>query len=390
MVLNYHHHTTFSKRDNKYYILSLHGVFIEELSKGFEKINLFLFENPNPNSLNEDYEIINNKINIVTLGLKQNLLARFLKANSYVSEIKKYDASIILVRSPTPLLNAIAKGYSYKIVPLIVGDYLENVSEIKANVLKKYLLFLYYNLYQREYLRTLARVKYCLMNNPYFIEKFKEVYQKVFLVSTSLVKTNFLTKALNHRNLKDKSLINILYVGRIDESKGLLNFVESIDLISKKVKKKIVFNIVGWEDGVNKPIESKMRDLAIKLKIQDSIIFYGKIKHGEDLYKQYNNADIFYIGSKATEGFPRVIWEAMATRIPVVCSKVGGIPFYLGNNHVYFLENLEPIEISCKIIECVENEIETKNKIDNAYELVKSYTLEASVEKIIKILHENC
>ena len=48
----------------------------------------------------------------------------------------------------------------------------------------------------------------------------------------------------------------------------------------------------------------------------------------KDLYQYLIDADIFVLSS-VTEGFPRVLYEAMAHRLPIVTTDVGGIPFLM-------------------------------------------------------------
>lgn len=389
MNLNFHHHTTFIKKRGDFYVVSLHGVFIEELANQFESITLFLFENSDPNSVYEDYLITNPKIRIISLGKKKNLLIRILFSWHYISIMNKYKANHFIIRSPTPLVNKIAKNYKYNVILMIVGDYLENISQLKGNYFKVQLIKLYYRIFQYEYLKTMSNVKLCLMNNPYFIKKFQLVYQKALLVSTTIVKQQFLSNKTNYEALSSKETINILYVGRIDESKGIINLVQSLRELGDKTMKKINFKIVGWEIDNSNILQNKIYKIASDLGVNDSIYFMGKSKHGEEIYEHYKSADIFYIGSKATEGFPRVIWEAMASKLSVVCSKVGGIPFYLTSEHVYFLNSLEINQIVNSLSSCIMNDEERNSKINKAFELVEEFTIEKSVRKIAKYIHES-
>ena len=49
---------------------------------------------------------------------------------------------------------------------------------------------------------------------------------------------------------------------------------------------------------------------------------------GALLYEQLKKSDIFVLSS-ITEGFPRVLYESMAMRLPVITTDVGGIPYLL-------------------------------------------------------------
>lgn len=43
----------------------------------------------------------------------------------------------------------------------------------------------------------------------------------------------------------------------------------------------------------------------------------------------YRDADIYVVASQLAEGFPRTIWESLASSTPVIATKVGSIPLFL-------------------------------------------------------------
>jgi glycosyltransferase involved in cell wall biosynthesis len=62
--------------------------------------------------------------------------------------------------------------------------------------------------------------------------------------------------------------------------------------------------------------------LVEKLSLEDKIIFTGFI---EDIKRIFSIIDIFVLTS-LWEGFPLTICEAMASFVPVVSTRVGGVP----------------------------------------------------------------
>jgi glycosyltransferase involved in cell wall biosynthesis len=72
------------------------------------------------------------------------------------------------------------------------------------------------------------------------------------------------------------------------------------------------------------PLEQPVRDLAAKLGIASRVIFAGR-KTPEEIARLMNAADLLAIPSK-NEGVPNVLLEAFASGLPVVASRVGGIP----------------------------------------------------------------
>ena len=79
----------------------------------------------------------------------------------------------------------------------------------------------------------------------------------------------------------------------------------------------VLFLIVG--DG---PLSSTLKEKAYKLKLHNNVIFTG---FRADIYNILPFVDIFALPS-VNEGLPIALLEAMNFGIPVVATKVGGVP----------------------------------------------------------------
>ena len=112
----------------------------------------------------------------------------------------------------------------------------------------------------------------------------------------------------------------ILYVGRLSEEK---NISKLIDAFSKIRNNESIFNyklyIVG--DG---PLENQLKIQVSELKLEESIIFTGKVEH-TSISSWMGSCDYFCLPS-VREGCPNVVLEALGSGCPVIASNVGGIP----------------------------------------------------------------
>ena len=70
------------------------------------------------------------------------------------------------------------------------------------------------------------------------------------------------------------------------------------------------------------PQETELKELAKALHLQDRVVFTGLLT---EMAAVYQAMDIFVLCS-LTEGVPMTILEAMASRVPVIATRVGGIP----------------------------------------------------------------
>ena len=110
----------------------------------------------------------------------------------------------------------------------------------------------------------------------------------------------------------------ILTVGRVVPVKGQALLVEALaELASRGIDARLT--IVG--DGPQLP---ELRERAQRLGIADRVAFEGAV--GQDAVRgYYERADVFALPSFA-EGLPVVLIEAMAMGLPVVASRITGIP----------------------------------------------------------------
>ncbi|MEM2900793.1 MAG: glycosyltransferase family 4 protein, partial [Thermoplasmata archaeon] len=108
----------------------------------------------------------------------------------------------------------------------------------------------------------------------------------------------------------------VLYVGRLVHHKGLEYLIESAKYGDKNTK----YLIVG--DG---PYRGKLEEIVRRLKIQNRILFIGKVSN-KDLPYYFSACDVFVLPSVSRlEAFGLVALEAMATEKPVVVSNIPGV-----------------------------------------------------------------
>lgn len=116
-------------------------------------------------------------------------------------------------------------------------------------------------------------------------------------------------------------------IGRLSKEKNQLMLLEAaVDLIYAHPS--VRFLIVG--EG---PEENLLKHFVRNKNISDKVIFTGLIK---DVAPVYQALDAFVLSS-LTEGVPLTVLEAMASRCPVVATRVGGIPEIIEDGKTGFL-----------------------------------------------------
>jgi glycosyltransferase involved in cell wall biosynthesis len=110
--------------------------------------------------------------------------------------------------------------------------------------------------------------------------------------------------------------IRVLYVGALLPKKGVRDLVEAL---STEEFANVRLVIVG--DGFYR---QELLDAAESMGMKARLEWLGLQNHGV-VAKVMRSADIFCLPSY-TEGRPNVVNEAMATGLPVIATRVGGIP----------------------------------------------------------------
>ncbi|MBU2472775.1 glycosyltransferase family 4 protein, partial [Patescibacteria group bacterium] len=145
------------------------------------------------------------------------------------------------------------------------------------------------------------------------------------------------------------------------------------------------FKMIIIGDG---PDRSELEKLVSKLNLEDKVIFKGNANY-HDLVKYYSLSDIF-VRPSLSEGLGNVFLEAMATGLPVIGTKVGGIPDFLEDRKTgLFCEVNNPKSIANKIKEVLENDQLRKTLIDNGLNLVREkYTWDSVAQKMENIFEK--
>jgi glycosyltransferase involved in cell wall biosynthesis len=135
------------------------------------------------------------------------------------------------------------------------------------------------------------------------------------------------TDIVEVRKLKNKSIYNILYLGRLDVEKGLIELLDAVELIKKKQVYNFKLTIVG--DGYN---EDYIKHYSNKLNLGDTIYFYGPETDLSRIKDLYVESDLFILPTHH-EGFPRTLYEAMIFGVPIITTFVGGISSRMIDNY---------------------------------------------------------
>ncbi|MGH7981656.1 MAG: glycosyltransferase family 4 protein, partial [Candidatus Udaeobacter sp.] len=116
----------------------------------------------------------------------------------------------------------------------------------------------------------------------------------------------------------------ILAVGRLIAKKGFADLIRACELIAERGKS-FRCEIIG-----KGPLENELRGQIERLNLQNRVALSGA-KPQREVRQRFAAANVFVLPSVidpdgGMDNLPTVIMEAMATGLPVVSTKIGGIP----------------------------------------------------------------
>lgn len=122
------------------------------------------------------------------------------------------------------------------------------------------------------------------------------------------------------RPTSERSLDQLLYVGRVVADKGIETIIESLSQFREIGRPETCLTVVGHGEG---RYVATLIDLADRLGVLDRVRFRGRVPR-ENVPQVFSEHGIFVFAPVWEEPFGIVLLEALASGIPTVCSGKGG------------------------------------------------------------------
>jgi glycosyltransferase involved in cell wall biosynthesis len=351
------------------------GRFLDSLAVHCDSLTCFM-HTPRLDELPQmDYEIQSGNVEYVNLGPHTSVPQRMLRAGKITENLRQKRTALdaILLRGPSPLLPQMAQAAGdLPTALLIVGDYLAGVDDLPQPRWRKEAIRAWSFWNQRQQM-AVSRKSLTFVNSRQLYEQFSSHVPLLYEIrTTTLSSTDFFER----ENTCLKEPFQLLYTGRMDAAKGLMQLVEAVDLLVQDGVD-VVLNLVGWADPSD-PILDRIMAYSLEHGIRERVIYHGYKSIGPELFNYYKMADIYLIASQNDfEGFPRTIWEAMAHSVPVLTTKVGSIPLFLAHEKTaWLLDKSDSRSIADGILHLIGDASLRQRLIEQARQVTRENTLE--------------
>lgn len=170
----------------------------------------------------------------------------------------------------------------------------------------------------------------------------------------------------------------ILFVGRLHPVKGVQYLLQAMMIVHVEMPD-AKLTLVG--DGEEREY---LENLTDSLGIRECVEFVGRIPH-ERIPDYMHRADVFVLPS-LSESFGLVNLEAMACGLPVVATRVGGIPDIIENGvNGYLIDPMNHEQIAEAVLKLLQDEASRKELSDNNRKEAEKYrwnTVVATLEGV--------
>lgn len=128
----------------------------------------------------------------------------------------------------------------------------------------------------------------------------------------------------SNRSIKLKKLV---FVGTLGERKGLRYLIEALSLLSQRGIGDLELDVLG--PGENR---AEYEQMIMRTSLSGKVHFHGRVA---DPFPFYRDADLMVVPS-LFDSYPDTVLEALHVGVPVIASRVGGIPDQLVHEELLF------------------------------------------------------
>ncbi|MDY6950920.1 MAG: glycosyltransferase [Thermodesulfobacteriota bacterium] len=206
--------------------------------------------------------------------------------------------------------------------------------------------------------------------------------RRVYQMAVSLVSEQDIDDTFRTVTVGLHAPVRLLSVGRLDPEKGLPLLIAAVEELVRVRRRDVVLWIVG--KGLKGMEEWRLRQDVERRHLTNRVRFLGYVPHGEELFRIYRESDVFVLPSLTGEGIPQTLFEAMACGIPVIASRVAGIPSAVVNGKSGLLIRPGSSGQLCDAVERLIGDAELrKSLIRRGFDTARKHTLDAERDRMI-------
>lgn len=174
------------------------------------------------------------------------------------------------------------------------------------------------------------------------------------------------------RNSADSEPVVVTTVGRLVEEKGHAFAIDALPQVARRTNCDIEYRLIG--SGY---LENDLRQRTRQHDVAESVVFRGQLSRA-GVIEELCQSDIFLLPS-VDEGFGTVLLEAQSAKLPVVATRIGGIPEAVGDDASTLVKARDSEALADKLVALVQSPArrDAMGKAGRQF-VVNNYTIEAA------------
>ncbi|GKT10727.1 glycosyltransferase [Desulforhabdus sp. TSK] len=171
--------------------------------------------------------------------------------------------------------------------------------------------------------------------------------------------------------------VRFSFVGYLGRHKGVYTILEALPLVEGNDR--MVFTFIGEGD------QKEHLQREVKLAgLSDCVRFRGKVQHSK-VETVYRETDVLVLPSIWPDNHPVSIYEAMASGIPVIASRLGGIPELVTDGVTgHLFEHGNACQLAQKMSECLADRSKLAVMGEAGRKNISELTLERQVGRLVE------
>jgi glycosyltransferase involved in cell wall biosynthesis len=292
---------------------------------------------------------------------------------------------LINCRVPTPaawFAFSVARRAHVPVFLLVVGDLRAVAPTLPYRGIKR-AIYAAYTAFEEWAIRRMAAVSLTFANGADLALKHRrQGADAIETKTTTIAATEINTRA----DTCDRPAIRLLTVSRIDPRKGLTCLpaaVARLRAAGRDISLDIVGPAVGQTGETERAaIEARVHDAGVA----DRVRCVGPIPL-DRLMPLYRDYDVFVLPTGPGEGIPRVLLEAMAGGLPIVATRIAGIPSLVEHErNGLLIDTADAASVADAIDRLISDPLLRQRLIRNGYETARAHTLENQAAEMARLV----
>ena len=292
---------------------------------------------------------------------------------------------VLHCRVPTPAAPfafAFARMLGKPAFVLIVGDLRALLPMMPYRGVKK-VVWRAYTEFEEGGLQWMANHSLAFANGSALTDKHSRPNRPVVQTTTTTISANDIAARSDTCGSRP---VRLLTVSRIDPRKGLRVLPAAIEQLAG-LGLNVTIDIVG--PSIGRPGDDEKAAIAADASargVGSRVNFAGAVPL-DQLLPLYRKYDVFVLPTLPGEGIPRVLLESMTAGMPVVTTRVSGIPSLITHEvNGLLVDEATADNVTQAIARVVSDGPLRRRLIANAYETARGRTLEAQAAKMMAVV----